>query len=73
MHYSEYVAKEARLRDDQYGELTAESRRLNRQRQGRGQRITENTLIRVAIDLLLAKRGELEGTDEAELRRSIGL
>jgi hypothetical protein len=73
VRFDQYERKEARLREDQYSQLTSESRRLNRQRRGKGERITENTLIRVAIDLLLAKRSELEGVDEAELRRSLGL
>jgi hypothetical protein len=73
VRFDQYERKEARLREDQYSQLTSESRRLNRQRRGRGERITENTLIRVAIDLLLAKRSDLQGVDEAELRRSLGL
>ena len=36
-------------------------------------RIRPNTLIRVAIDLLLERRAELRGTTEAELRASLGL
>jgi hypothetical protein len=73
VRFDQYERKEARLREDQYSQLTAESRRLNRQRSSKGERITENTLIRVAIDLLLAKRFDLRGVDEPELRRSLGL
>jgi hypothetical protein len=73
VRYDQYERKEARLRDDQYGRLTAASRRLNRQRKGEGERITENTLIRVAIDMLLAQEGTLEGKTETDLRRSVGL
>ena len=72
-HYLEFERKETRLRADQYGELTAESRRLNRLRKGEGDRLTENTLIRVAVDLLLSKRTELAGVNEEELRKSVGL
>ena len=64
--WDELERKETRLRPDQYEALTVLSRRLNRDRRGRGQRITENTLIRVAIDLLLTHPG-LTGVDEAEL------
>jgi len=73
MRYDEYERKETRLRDDQYGRLTTASRRLNKHRKGRGERITENTLIRVAIDLLLDREGQLQGITESELRKSVGL
>jgi len=73
MRYDEYERKETRLRDDQYGRLTTASRRLNKHRKGRGERITENTLIRVAIDLLLDREGQLQGISESELRKSVGL
>lgn len=48
-----YVRKECRLRPDQLDALTALARKLNRERKGKGKRITENTLIRWAVDLLL--------------------
>jgi hypothetical protein len=73
VRYDEYERKEARLRADQYGQLSNTSRRLNRARKGSGERITENTLIRVAIDLLLNREDDLAGTTEAELRKSVGL
>ncbi len=73
MRWHEYERKETRLREDQYGRLTAASRRLNKLRRTRGERITENTLIRVAIDLLLNEEAKLSGVDEAELRQSVGL
>lgn len=73
VRYDELERKEARLRTDQFSRLTELSRGLNRQRQGRGERITENTLIRVAIDLLLARSVDLAGVTEAELRSSLGL
>jgi hypothetical protein len=72
VRYDQYERKEARLRADQYEGLTDVSRRLNRTRSG-GERITENTLIRVAIDLLLSRRDDLSGATEAELRKSVGL
>jgi hypothetical protein len=52
--YLTYVPKECRLRPDQLDALTALARRLNRERRGRGERITENTLLRLATDLLLS-------------------
>jgi hypothetical protein len=71
--YDQYERKEARLREDQYNRLSEVSRRLNKARNGNGERITENTLIRVAIDLLLANDAQLLGTSEAEIRTSLGL
>jgi hypothetical protein len=71
--YLTLVRKEARLKDLQIEQLTGLSRKLNRQRLCRGERITENTLIRVAIDLLLSRADELTGTTEAELREALGL
>ena len=65
--------KETRIRDDQQTGLTALARRLSRAKTAGGERITENTLIRISIDLLLAHEGQLVGEDEVALRRSIGL
>jgi hypothetical protein len=65
--------KETRIRDDQLTGLTALARRLSRAKTTGGERITENTLIRISIDLLLAHEGKLAGEDEVALRRSIGL
>jgi hypothetical protein len=63
--------KELRLRADQLDELARIRRTLNRQRWGEGERITENTLIRVAVDMLLGRAGKLRGTTEDELRKSV--
>jgi len=63
--------KELRLRADQLDELARIRRTLNRQRGGEGERITENTLIRVAVDMLLGRSGKLRGTTEDELRKSV--
>ena len=63
--------KELRLRADQLDELARIRRALNRQRGGEGERITENTLIRVAVDMLLGRAGKLRGTTEGELRKSV--
>ena len=71
--YLDLERKEARLREGQLGELTSHARRLNKAKTGRAPRITENTLIRVAIDLLLSRVDELQGNTEAELRKSVGL
>jgi hypothetical protein len=63
--------KELRLRGDQVDELTRLRRTLNRRRNGDGERITDNTLIRVAVDLLLSRSGKLRGITEDELRKSV--
>jgi hypothetical protein len=71
--YLTLVRKETRLTELQIEQLTAISRKLNRQRRGRGERLTENTLIRVAVELLLSRADSLSGTTEAELLESLGL
>ncbi len=65
--------KELRLRVDQADELGRLTRRLNRARAKAGERITDNTLIRVAIDLLLQQGDRLAGGTEEELRKSVSL
>jgi hypothetical protein len=72
-HFSDFQRKETRLRSDQQDALTEHARRLNRTKGVGGRRITDNTLIRVAVDLLLSKADKLAGSDEAALRRSLGL
>ncbi|MBG6109086.1 hypothetical protein [Frigoribacterium sp. CG_9.8] len=69
--YLRYVRKETRLREDQQNRLTFEARRLNRAKKNSGARITENSLIRVAVDLLLAKIGAAVGDDEDEIGKSM--
>lgn len=63
--------KETRLRVDQYQELTRHARRLNRAKGTGGDRITENTLIRIAIDLLVPLLDEASGQDETQIRESV--
>lgn len=70
--YSDFARKETRLRVAQQNALTEHARRLNRLKGPGGQRITDNTLMRVAVDLLLSRADKLDGRDEAELRRSVG-
>jgi hypothetical protein len=69
--YLSFERKETRLRADQYARLTQEARRLNKAKGTGGERITENTLIRVAIDLLFERMEDLAGSSEAELRDSV--
>ncbi|PYE51003.1 hypothetical protein DES52_11670 [Deinococcus yavapaiensis KR-236] len=75
--YQRLTLQEARLYEDQYDVLTRLARTLTKARRsekgsGASERITENTLIRGAIDLLLARAPELRCADEEELRRSVG-
>ena len=63
--------KDARVRADQDAALTALAKTLMRRRPAKAERITENTLIRVAIDLLLAHQDTLRGATEDELRESV--
>ena len=66
--------KEARLRGDQVDSLASLARRVNRQKPSRGgERITENTLIRVAVDWLLSQEERVGGSTEEEIRRALGL
>nr|WP_012311416.1 chromosome segregation ATPase [Arthrobacter sp. Chr15]ABR67051.1 putative chromosome segregation ATPase [Arthrobacter sp. Chr15] len=72
--FAEFERKEARLRQDQLDALDALARKIKRARKpGAGERITDNTLIRVAVDLLLARQDELMGSTEDELRTSVSL
>jgi hypothetical protein len=74
--YLTLVRREARIHEHQATELTRLSRHLNRlrtQQGSTGERITDNTLIRVAIDLLLQHEPQLAGTSEDELRSNLGL
>ena len=66
-HWTEYERLEARLRDAQVEQLDALIRRINKRRAGAGERITKNTLLRVAVDLLLERQDELAGSTEAEI------
>jgi len=65
--YLQLERKDTRLRADQLDALSRLARRLQRTG-GRTERITENTLIRVAVDMLLAAGDTLAGRDEEELR-----
>lgn len=71
--YLKLERKEARLRQNQIDALTDLTRSLNRKRVRKGERLTDNTLIRVAVDLLLSKASQIQGDTEEELRKSVGL
>jgi hypothetical protein len=71
--YLRLERKELLIWPDQITNLSILARVLNRSRGGAGERITTNTLIRVAAALLLSRSQDLVGTTEEELRRSLGL
>lgn len=71
VNFDDYERKEARLREDQVDDLAALVKRIKRTKKPGGERITDNTLIRVAVDMLLARKDELRGTTESELRKSV--
>jgi hypothetical protein len=71
--YLRLERKELLIWPDQITNLSILARVLNRNRRGAGERITTNTLIRVAVALLLSRSQDLVGTTEEELRRSLGL
>lgn len=64
--YLSLTPKTVRFRPDQREALTHHARRLARAKQGT-ERITDDTLIRVAVDGLLALADRLDGDSEAEL------
>ena len=66
--------KEARLRGDQVDALASLARRMNRGKANKGsERITENTLIRVAVDWLLSREEPVGASSEEEIRRGLGV
>ncbi|WP_393101427.1 chromosome segregation ATPase [Streptomyces sp. LN325] len=65
---SEARPKWVPMRDDQYSGLTDLARDLMNARTRKTERLTENTLIRVGIDLVLAHPELLAGDTESELR-----
>lgn len=66
--------KEARLRGDQVDALASLARRMNRAKADKGgERITENTLIRVAVDWLLSRDEPVGASSEEEIRRGLGV
>ena len=69
--FAQLTRKDARIRDDQVTALAALADTLMRRRRFKAERITENTLIRIAIDLLLLHADRLRGSTENELRNSV--
>lgn len=70
--WEEMDRKEVRVYGDQVLALTTLRMKINKEKKG-PERITDNTLIRTAIDLLLQHQDELGGVTENEIRASCGL
>jgi hypothetical protein len=70
--YQQLIRKETRLTESQIDRLNTLARRLNRSKRDKGSpRITENTLIRVAVAYLLERGEGLTGSTEEELLQSL--
>lgn len=69
--YAQYVRKEARVRDDQAAALVILRKKVAAQRTVKVEPVTDNVLIRLAIDLLLAHSDRLHGDTEDELRAAL--
>jgi hypothetical protein len=69
--HQQTIRGESRLWVDQVDDLTQLTRRLMADRTNKSERITSNTLLRVAVDFLLAHKDELQGDTEDELRQSV--
>lgn len=69
--YETLIRSEARLWPEQVEALGRVRRRVAAERTEKLERISDNTLIRVAVDLLLAHADELSGNSEDELRNSV--
>lgn len=70
--WEEMDRKEVRVYSDQVLALTTLRLRINKGKKG-SERVTDNTLIRTAIDLLLERQDNIGGVTENEIRASCGL
>lgn len=71
--YLRLDTKEVRFWPGQRTELEAIVQELNRVRRRQGERITVNTLVRLAAAWIVQHESELNGTTEEELAESLGL
>lgn len=69
--YQTFIRTEARLREDQLDALVRIRRRVTTDREDKSERITDNTLIRIAVDLLVEHADDLSGETEEALRESV--
>lgn len=69
--YQQLDRVEARLREDQVAKLNELTKRVSKARTERSERITNNTLIRIAVDLLVKYEHGLVGNTEDDLRKAV--
>ncbi|MCX4886066.1 hypothetical protein [Streptomyces sp. NBC_00847] len=69
--YLTFPRTEARLRADQLTALGALRRKVAANRTDKTERITDNTLLRLAVDLLLKNAAHITGNTEEEMRRAL--
>lgn len=69
--YATMARLEARVRPDQASALTELRRRVAANRENKAERITDNTLLRLAVDLLLENADRIHGNTEDEMRRAL--
>lgn len=63
---------DGRIREDQSWQLGRIAKSMNRRKKG-GERITPNTLTRVAIDWIIMNEENLAGSTEEEIRERLGV
>ena len=69
--FQRLVRAETRLWPEQATRLSDLRRRVAADRADKSERITDATLIRVAVDLLMAHQDQLQGDTEDQLRASV--
>lgn len=71
--YRQAIPKEARLWPDQIRDLNALAQQIQWDKEPGGERITSNTLLRLAAAWIIQHGKQLHGNTEAELAESLGL
>lgn len=69
--YLTFERTDARLRPDQLTALDALRKRVAANRTDKTERITNNTLLRLAVDLLLQNAPRITGDTEGEMRSAL--
>lgn len=69
--YKTFERTDARLRPDQVTALGDLRKRVAAARTDKTERITDNTLLRLAVDLLLKNAAHITGNTEDEMRRAL--
>jgi hypothetical protein len=69
--YKTFERTDARLRPDQVAAIGALRKRVAANRTDKSERITDNTMLRLAVDLLLAHADDIQGNTEEDMRRAL--